>query len=68
LIQRLRAPLIELEEQLEEQLNPPKVNPIYFRLVAVLYRIYRLLPAKVRLQFNLALKLLRSAQIDSTPQ
>ena len=64
LIQRLRAPLIELEEQL----NPPKVNPIYFRLVAVLYRIYRLLPAKVRLQFNLALKLLRSAQIDSTPQ
>jgi hypothetical protein len=64
LIQRLRAPLIELEEQL----NPPKVNPIYFRLVAMLYRSYQLLPAKVRLQFNLALTLLRSGQNDSTPQ
>jgi glycosyltransferase involved in cell wall biosynthesis len=64
LIERLMAPLIELEEEL----NPPKVNPIYFRLVAMLYRTYRLFPAKVRLQVNLALKLLRNGQVDSTPQ
>jgi hypothetical protein len=58
------APLVEFEEQL----NPPKVNPIYFRLVAVLYRTYRLLPTKVRLQINLALQLLRNGEIDSNPQ
>jgi hypothetical protein len=64
LIERLMAPLVEFEEQL----NPPKVNPIYFRLVAVLYRTYRLLPTKVRLQINLALQLLRNGEIDSNPQ
>jgi hypothetical protein len=62
LIERLMAPLIELEEQL----NPPKVNPFYFRLVATLYRTYKMLPVKVRLQFNLALRLLRSSERDST--
>jgi len=54
------APLIELEEELTSE-----GQPIYFRLVAMLYRTYRLF-RESPLQVNLALKLLRNGQVDST--
>lgn len=64
LIERLMAPIVELETLL----HPPRVNPVYFRVVAVLYRTYKLLPEKVRLQCNLALRMLRSMNSDQAPQ
>lgn len=61
LIERLLAPTVELEKP---ALEPAKVNPFFFAIVAVLYRIYRFFPTWVRFQANLALQDLRRDKAD----
>lgn len=51
LIARLEARPIVIEEPVQA----PKLNPIFFALVAVFYSGYKLLPARVRYQCSLAL-------------
>ena len=57
LIERLMAPIAELEKPVVE---PPKVNPMFFGIVALTYRTYLHLPGRIRLQINLALAELRN--------
>jgi glycosyltransferase involved in cell wall biosynthesis len=42
-----------------EEIAPPKVNPVFFAMVAVMYSTYKLLPTRVRYQCSSALNKIR---------
>jgi glycosyltransferase involved in cell wall biosynthesis len=64
LIERLLAPLSAIVDPVE----PANPNPVVFALVSVVYQGYRLLPARLRYQFNMAFNKLRSTQSGAEPE